>query len=1464
MLLQQLFFRRYGARRPNHLIKPNVFRLERFMFPKNSLWHFIQHDSDAVGPDVHDRFLREYTKKIYVEHAQDITSHEGGPVKLGIPLMKFIRKFHIENKRFRISNDISQGPADEMTMAIVNYSLLKHKYRYPRSIYANYYRWRNIEKTVWDRMHEIAKTDCTRTQYYFVKLPKRLPSYQRLNIAAQKFSVNVLRKFVSVESLFLLEFWKWLSEHHRTESIIGNWSHEEMEKVNIVFIDEDRFFIHNLGLLDSYRYIKGVYGDETQKIKLHPDQMQKRFLRSIMYVMGMRDGNDNEVVDTLKGLMDKSASRDSSDTAIASTDAPDNKYTDIANIPDEIEEDLESKKIIENMINNLDEDLDILEDIDIDEDMDNVAKGLDEAEQEGTIVETKVYPDPEDIQSVSEIRRIKDKPNLDKGRVVKEVTRVLPDTNVSYKDFDKPVEVVEQLRNTITNLGKMGSISPANVKAKTEALNRLERTPAPMNRKQSLIEYTKINPEDLKVVTGGKNITLPNEDIVPDKTMLNSSLIDFDKDYIEKVMEKDIASMCLNAQKGGFIINDYEVETIEDVTGKYRTHTLRVTPLSGKDSTLRFKMPVVESDGTFMTGGNKYRVRKQRRDKPIRKINRNLVELFTYYSRVLVNRTERHVNNYGVWLHNNISALSLIDNPRVRELHTMDVFDGEFRAPRTYTAIAKHIKSFKYEGFELCFNHKDREEIFGSKAMLRWEKNGSILIGIRADNSMILMDKNSAIYQIHNGDLKPLGTIEDWLKLDTTKQPIEFAEVGVLNEKLPVGIVLGYLLGLTNLIKLLKADVRKVLTGQRLNLQSHEYALKFSDETLIFNKEEPVASMILSGFSMYKDAIKNYSVYNFDTSNVYLNIIESKGINVRYLKELNLMNSMYVDPISEEILRGMGEPTTFTGLLVRACELLSSDYYKNALDMEEMRICGYERMAGAVYSELVKSMRIHNSKVIKTNSSIELNPFAVWKFINEDPAKITVDELNPVINLKEIEAVTFNGNNGRSSQAMNRADRRFHPHDTGVISESTVDSGEVAVNTYMVPDPQFTSLRGTTAITDLSVAKGAKLASTSAMLSPACDQDSAQRVNMIGIQQAHSIACEGYETPAIRTGYEHVLAQRVSSTFAKPASKSGTVVSIDKHGMKVKYDDGTEESFTIGRSYGKSASLIVPHDLVPNFKVGEKFNAGDVLMYNDGFFAPDPFMKGSVIWKNYIIARVALMETRQTHEDACAISQKLAEKMRAKTTKIKEVVIEFKQSVREIRREGETVSHDDVLCYIEDQTTADAGMFNADTLDTLKRLSGQSPRAKVDGVIERIEVYYNGDPEDMSESLRAITLASDAAMAKRARQAGKPPLTGATDSSYRVKGNPLQLDTLVIRFFITGEVIAGVGDKGVFSNQLKTVISEVMDYDVETESGLPVDAIFGAQSVFNRIVNSAFVIGTTNTLLDIIGKKAAEIYFDKK
>ena len=130
----------------------------------------------------------------------------------------------------------------------------------------------------------------------------------------------------------------------------------------------------------------------------------------------------------------------------------------------------------------------------------------------------------------------------------------------------------------------------------------------------------------------------------------------------------------------------------------------------------------------------------------------------------------------------------------------------------------------------------------------------------------------------------------------------------------------------------------------------------------------------------------------------------------------------------------------------------------------------------------------------------------------------------------------------------------------------------------------------------------------------------------------------------------------------------------------------------------------------------------------------------------------------------------------------------------------------------------------------------------------------------MSPSILALTNRSDKLIADICKSSGKPVITGQVTDDYRVEGVPLMLDKAEIKIYIIVEDDCGIGDKVVFANQLKSVIGEVMDYDIHTESGEKIDALFSNIAIAKRIVNSPYIIGTTISLLKLIGKKSIQIY----
>jgi hypothetical protein len=191
---------------------------------------------------------------------------------------------------------------------------------------------------------------------------------------------------------------------------------------------------------------------------------------------------------------------------------------------------------------------------------------------------------------------------------------------------------------------------------------------------------------------------------------------------------------------------------------------------------------------------------------------------------------------------------------------------------------------------------------------------------------------------------------------------------------------------------------------------------------------------------------------------------------------------------------------------------------------------------------------------------------------------------------------------------------------------------------------------------------------------------------------------------------------------------------------------------------------------------------------------------------------------------------------------------------------GDPVEVDSILCTIEDSVTAKSDLFDDETLQSLRLLSSATPRAKHKGVVEKVEIFYNGEIVDMSESLGYLAQTHDRALSRLKKNLGKNKITGKVDSGYRIEGDPLGRDQLVVNIYITAGVPASVGDKGVFGNQLKTIIGRVMTGINRSADGKSIGGIFGYMSIANRTVESPIIMGTTNALLQVIGLQAAKIY----
>lgn len=1428
--MQQLYdawYRKYGIRRVEQLASPPLPELQRLELPKRSFWHYVGGDIGDMAPHGDDFMFRNMDRPILLGFITELADNKGAPTALPVNVQSAITGYHTRNRRIRKMKALETATKEEQNLGIYSYGLLPRMFRYQRSFYSNYYRWWNSQATVWSKVAEVAeKTD--RHQFIVCTLPTVLPTVSNLRKAGGEMTQQLLKLFNDPASLFLLELWKWLGEDRET-SVLSRVTPEQMGRVNLIFQESGRWFALNLGILDSWRktskkeiaFAKEA-GDAafTPRVKgFEPKQLQLRILKLAMVLFETRS------------------------VASAGTDEATGKAAPASKEPERVVTVVDAKAPEFNPATGVFE-------------AKTKQSALQESPEEDAAVAGATSSADDIVHSEDDDAKLEEE--LAVLELVRQPDSVEHEVDLTPQGIRTPEQGVMEVCDVLADTGSM---TAKEYKRYQDLASSYRRIPSP-DGVGTLADYIKIDTEVLAIPESPKMV---DQRTITDKTMLHSSLLEFDSRYLNKVLHREIAGMVMQFQQAGICVVDYKVERVEQITGDFDSFEVKLAPVEGAPSTFRFKIPAINEDGEWEANCTKYRLRKQVKDLPIRKTDFDTVALTSYYGKMFVTRSTKVVNNYPKWLTNQIRAIGEDDKDmRLTELRSANVFDSSFESPRTYSSLAMTARSFVVRGFTFNFDHTKREELYGADAIAQYEKDGSVLCGKNDKNQMLLMDTGGELYIVEGGVVTEFYPIEQLLELDLNKAPVEFCQVAIGQRDVPVGVILAHELGLTGLCKLLKVQPRRVPAGTRVALEAHEYAIVFADETLVFLRDDAMASMILAGFNDYHAAIRKYPVHEFDRKGVYLSVLDSGNGGARTLRGINNAYRLFVDSITRDLLIEMGEPTDFRGLLLRSTEMLLTDSHPNEMDFEFMRIAGYERIAGHVYSEICKGIREHSSMPGRSRAPIDINPYAVWKSIQTDSAGAQVNDINPVQNLKEQEAITTSGTGGRSGRSMTQKTRRYHPNAKGAISESTVDSQDVAINVFAPGDPQFTSLRGMTRRYVDGKTGATALLSTSALLSPGSDRDDPKRVNFVGIQRSHAVACHGYKALPLRTGYEAAMPHRNSDLFCFAARQDGVVVELTDTGVVVEYKDGTRKGVELGRRYGSSAGLTIPHEVVSPMKMGQKFKAGDIVSYNSDFYEFDFLNPKNVIWKGGVMVNTAIFECTDTLEDSSVISVSVANQMTTRMSKIRTIVLNFDQTVNKLVKLGREVEADDILCIIEDAVTADTGLFDEESLDTLRVLGSHMPSAKTRGVVERIDVFYHGDKEDMSESVRALVNTSDRLLAQRLKARGRKPLTGSVDESFRVEGTPLALDTLAIRIYITGDVPMGVGDKGVFGNQLKTVIGRVMDDTTTAEDGTPIEAIFGYKSISDRIVLSPEIIGTTSTLLEVIGKKAFEIYKGKK
>ena len=654
----------------------------------------------------------------------------------------------------------------------------------------------------------------------------------------------------------------------------------------------------------------------------------------------------------------------------------------------------------------------------------------------------------------------------------------------------QPKTSQEKLLSQLDEQVEYGLITAADYRKLSKEIAAYPESKDPYGSNRPIKEVIDLKPEDYALSQEAISFVKPDQ--VADASMAQSSLAAFDSKYINETMSRHTVAVVSSFQNAGMVIRRHEVEKETSVLGSFENHLLEIKPIDGMPSTIRFRLPVVNEDGSFLSGGNKYSMRKQRADVPIRKISPTEVALSSYYGKTFVQVNPKVANSSLAWLFKRIHAAFLDDTSKITDTAPAKVFDNNFKAPYMYSALSTEFKSFRVGNVQLMFDHKERHLLLKETDKLsNYEKDGELVCGKFGVSGIITIDRRSHFHVYTPEGKRPLGNIYSVCGLNEREAPVDFSEVTLFKKAVPVGVMFGYYLGFKNLLTLLGEEGRWVPKNTKgLVALPGDYVIKFADGSYIFNNANKVNALILGGFTEVIKTTRMYNAEEFDKKDVYFNILQSLGMSAMYVREMDNLNDLFVDPITADVLKQMNEPITWQALLLRATELLTKYYHPDSQDHNFMRERGYERFPGAVYKKVAQAIRQYRNKNYAGKSKVDMGHYEVQNFIAQDSSVKIVEDINPIQCLKEREIVTYVGEGGRAKEAMNRASRAYHESDMGIISEATVDSGDVGINAFTSANPQIENTLGLPSKN--KQINASSLLSTSSLLNPGAINDDQQ------------------------------------------------------------------------------------------------------------------------------------------------------------------------------------------------------------------------------------------------------------------------------------------------------------------------------------------------------------------------------------
>lgn len=828
--------------------------------------------------------------------------------------------------------------------------------------------------------------------------------------------------------------------------------------------------------------------------------------------------------------------------------------------------------------------------------------------------------------------------------------------------------------------------------------------------------------------------------------MKHISFQNFEKTYNDKVMSKDITSaiLSLNDKSIPMYVRDIKIQDSSDELNYKDTYTILLEDANRQRHTVKVDIPKFLEDKFLYLGGNKKLIKKQNFLFPVVKTGPDTVQIVTNYNKMFIRRIDT-------------KSVSSIERLK-KMLKDSDNLKSYFTFGNTINRNIDYVTTVEYDELSKIiteFNSDNCTIFFNQQKAHEYMDNNNIILP--ANTLMIGIENNKPIFINTDTQVTVKGqyTIIDVIlnhvdpeikeKFESIRAPrrLMYTKVKVMEQFIAVIMLLGFWEGLTTVMKKMGITYELYDSAPK-QMSPDQNLIKFKDTWMVY-KETVGQSLLLNGLRLIDTSL--YNITDFDTIEPYMAYFIKIYGKATIGNALSNFYEFTIDPITKEILQDIDLPTDIVNLMIYAVNLLSDSQFVPEVNQRLSRIRSNEIVAAILYEALAKNYINYRNSNGKKKYSIPQD--IVIKNIVGLKTVEDYSTLNPTLEMEMTHAISSKGFRGANlDQSYTMEKRVYDSSMTGIISPSTSPDGSVGVNKTLTCEPSITSVRGYVDIKQnrLDELDDVNLFSPGELSMPlSAIIDDPNRLGHAIKQSKHVIPVKDSSPVLISNGLEEMCRFKLSSDFVVNADEDGEVVEYDDETkiMIVKYKSGKFRGINLGEFIVKNGGggFFLSNQLVSTLKVGDKFKKDDNIAYHKDFFTSDKF--NNTRMNMGTLAKVAIMSTYNTYQDATMISQRLADAAATEMCFMTQAVIGKNSNVLFMIEKGRNVNVGDPLIqfdtsYEDNELNELLANISGEVKDKIMEEAKNTIKSKYSGVIEEIEMYSTVPLDELSPSLRKI------------------------------------------------------------------------------------------------------------------------------